>query len=122
MLTTKELIQSYYDSLIRKDSQWQDLYSEDAVFSDASRTLLAEGKQAVIQSFNPFLKGVAGLKVSQAIVEDEQACFLISYIYINSKKEQMKQDVAEMWEVRGGKLARLTIYFDLTAYRLFMQG
>jgi ketosteroid isomerase-like protein len=122
MLTTKELIQSYYDSLIRKDSQWQDLYSEDAVFSDASRTLLAEGKQAVIQSFNPFLKGVAGLKVSQAIVEDEQACFLISYIYINSKKEQMKQDVAEMWEVRGGKLARLTIYFDLTAYRRFMQG
>ena len=122
MLTTKELIQSYYDSLIRKDSQWQDLYSDDAVFSDASRTLLAEGKQAVIQSFTPFLKGVAGLKVSQAIVEDEHACFLISYFYINSKKEQMKQDVAEMWEVRGGKLARLTIYFDLTAYRLFMQG
>jgi len=40
----------------------------------------------------------------------------------NSKKEQMKQDVAEIWEVRGGKLASLTIYFDLTAYRRFMQG
>jgi ketosteroid isomerase-like protein len=122
MLTTKELVQSYYDSLIRKDSQWQDLYSDDSVFSDASRNLLAEGKKAVIQSFTPFLKGVAGLKVSQAIIEGEQACFIISYIYVNSKKEQMKQDVAEMWEVRGGKLARLTIYFDLTAYRLFMQG
>jgi ketosteroid isomerase-like protein len=122
MLTTKELIQSYYNSLIRKDSQWQDLYSDDAIFSDASRTLLAEGRQAVIQSFNPFLKGVAGLNVSQTIVEGDKACFIISYIYVNSKKEQMKQDVAEMWEVRGGKLARLTIYFDLTAYRRFMQG
>ena len=122
MITTKELVQSYYDSLIRKDSQWQDLYSDEAVFSDASNTLLAEGKQAVIQSFAPFLKGVAVLNVSQAIFEGEKACFIISYVYVNSKKEQMKQDVAEMWEVRGGKLARLTIYFDLTAYRRFMQG
>jgi ketosteroid isomerase-like protein len=122
MMTTKELVQSYYDSLIRKDSRWQDLYSDEAVFSDASNTLLAEGKQAVIQSFAPFLKGVAGLNVSQAIFEGEKACFIISYVYVNSKKEQMKQDVAEMWEVRGGKLARLTIYFDLTAYRRFMQG
>jgi cell wall-associated NlpC family hydrolase len=37
MMTTKELIQSYYDSLIRKDSKWQDLYSDGTVFSDASR-------------------------------------------------------------------------------------
>ena len=122
MITTKELIQSYYDSLIRKDSKWQDLYSDEAVFSDASRTLLAEGKKAVIQSFTPFLKGVAGLNVSQVIFEGEKACFIISYIYVNSKKEQMKQDVAEIWEVRGGKLVSLTIYFDLTAYRRFMQG
>ncbi len=86
------------------------------------RTLLAKGKEAVIQSFTPFLKGVAGLKVSQMIVEGEKACFIISYTYVNSKKERLDQDVAEVWEVRNGKLARLTIYFDLTAYRRFMLG
>ena len=121
-MTTKELVQSYYDSLNHKDSKWQNLYSDDAVFSDASQTLLAKGKEAVIQSFTPFLKGVAGLKVSQMIVEGEKACFIISYIYVNSKKEQMNQDVAEVWEVKDGKLAKLTIYFDLIAYRHFMQG
>src|SRR5689334_3815698 len=122
LMSTLEIIKSYYTSQSNKDDKWKDLWSEDAVFSDASQTLLAKGKEAVIQSFTPFLKGVAALKISQTIVEREKACFIISYTYVNRKKEQMDQDVAEVWEVRGGKLAKLTIYFDLTAYRRFMQG
>lgn len=122
VMSTLEIIKSYYSSQSNKDDKWKDLWSEDAVFSDASQTLLAKGKEAVIESFTPFLKGVAALKISQTIVEGEKACFIISYTYVNQKKEQMNQDVAEVWEVRGGKLAKLTIYFDLTAYRRFMQG
>ena len=76
----------------------------------------------MIQSFTPFIKGVVKLKVSQMIVEGQKACFIISYTYVNPKKENLDQDVAEIWEVRDGKLAKLTIYFDLTAYRRFMQG
>ena len=79
-------------------------------------------KKRSLKTFTPFLKGVAALKISQMIVEGEKACFIISYTYVNQKKESMDQDVAEVWEVRGGKLAEATIYFDLTAYRRFMQG
>ena len=122
VMSTLEVIKSYYSSQSNKDDKWQDLWSDDAVFSDASQTLLATGKEAVIQSFTPFLKGVAALKISQMIVEGEKACFIISYTYVNQKKEQMNQDVAEVWEVKDGKLAKATIYFDLTAYRRFMQG
>jgi len=121
-MSTLEVLKSYYTSQSNKDDTWKDLWSNDAVFSDASQTLLANGKEAVIQSFTPFLKGVAALKISQMIVEGEKACFIISYTYVNQKKEQMNQDVAEVWEVRDGKLAKATIYFDLTAYRRFMQG
>jgi len=121
-MSTLDVIKSYYSSQSNKDDQWKELWSDDAVFSDASQTLLANGKEAVIQSFTPFLKGVAALKISQMIVEGEKACFVISYKYVNQKKEYMDQDVAEVWEVRGGKLAKATIYFDLTAYRRFMQG
>jgi len=121
-MSTLEVIKSYYNSQSNKDDTWKDLWSDDAVFSDASQTLLAKGKEAVIQSFTPFLKGVATLKISQMIVEGEKACFIISYTYVNQKKEQMNQDVAEVWEVKDGKLAKVTIYFDLTAYRRFMQG
>jgi ketosteroid isomerase-like protein len=121
-MTTQDVIKSYYASQSSKDDTWQDLWAEDAVFADASQTLLARGKEAVIQSFTPFLKGVAELKISQMIAAGEKACFIISYTYVNAKAESMHQDVAEVWEVRSGKLAKLTLYFDLTAYRNFMRG
>ena len=121
-MSTQEVVKSYYKSQSKKDDQWKDLWADDAIFSDASQTLLAKGKAAVIQSFMPFLKGVEALKISQMIVEDDQACSIISYTYVNPKGEKMNQDVAELSEVKDGKLARLTIYFDLTAYRSFMRG
>ena len=121
-MPTPDVINGFYSSINNKDEKWRDLWAEDAVFSDASGVLNAKGKEAVIQSFTPFIKGVVKLKVSQMIVEGQRACFIISYTYVNKKKENLDQDVAEVWEVREGKLAKLTIYFDLTAYRRFMLG
>lgn len=121
-MSTQEVIKRYYESQSKRDDQWKELWAGDAVFSDASQTLLATGKEAVIESFTPFLKGVAKLKINQMIVEDGKACSIISYTYINPKGNMMNQDVAEVAEVKDGKLTRLTIYFDLTAYRQFMWG
>ena len=70
-MSTLDVIKNYYNSQSNKDDHWKDLWSDDAVFSDASQTLLAKGKEAVIQSFTPFLKGVAALKISQMIVEGD---------------------------------------------------
>ena len=122
MVLAKDVIGKYYYSLNQKDNGWQGLYSDDAVFSDASQTLNAIGKPAVIQSFVPFLKGVAGVNVKQMIVDGEDVCAIVGYEYINSKGNKMNQDVAEVWKVRGEKLATLIIYIDLTAYRAFMRG
>ena len=122
LLNTKDIVQSYYKSLEEKNDVWKDLYSEDAIFSDAAQILLAEGKEAVVQSFSPFLKGVAGIKIKQLIVEGESACAIVGYEYVNPKGERMSQDVSEIWEVKNNKLAKLTIYFDLTAYRNFMSS
>jgi len=121
-MSTKSLVQSYYNSFAQKDEKWHQLYSDDAVFTDASQILNAKGKEAVIQSFTPFLKGVEGVNVKQMIVEDENACVIVGYNYVNPKGLKMSQDVAELWEVRDNKLVRLTIYFDLTAYRNFMRS
>lgn len=122
ILETRDILQSYYDSLDNKDDKWKELYSEDASFSDASQTLSAEGVIAVIQSLTPFLKGVDSLKVKQMIVEGERACVVVDYVYINSKGNKMNQDVAEVWELKNGKLSKLILYFDLTAYRNFMSS
>jgi hypothetical protein len=55
-MSTQEVIRAYYASLEQHDDRWQDLYSEDAAFSDASHTLNSIGRDAVLQSFIPFLK------------------------------------------------------------------
>ncbi len=121
-MSTRDLIQSYYDSINRKDEKWRELYNEDAVFADASQTLNAKGKDAVIQSFTPFLKGVERAQVKQMIVEGDKACAIVSYDYINPKGKKMNQDVAEVWRVKNEKLSQLIIYFDLIAYRNFMMS
>lgn len=118
----KDLIQGYYDSLNHNDGKWQNLYADNASFSDASQTLVATGKEEIIQSFTTFLRGIESVSVKQLIVEETSACAIASYVYVNPKGEKMQQDVAEVWEVNGDKLAKLTIYFDLTAYRNFMRG
>jgi ketosteroid isomerase-like protein len=56
------------------------------------------------------------------IVDGEKACAVVGYNYVNPKGQKMQQDVAEIWETKGGKLTKLTIYFDLIAYRNFMRG
>jgi ketosteroid isomerase-like protein len=121
-LDTRELITRYYESLNAKDDGWMSLWAPDATFSDASKTLHAEGLDAVIASFAPFLRGVGGVEVVSSVVEGSKACFVVRYTYINQKSETFVQDVAEVWEVHGGKLSSLTLYFDLTAYRNFILG
>ncbi len=121
-MSTSDIVRSYYESQINKNDQWKDLWAEDAVFADASGALSATGKEAVIQAFTPFLKGVSGLRLTEMIVEGKRACSIIRYTYINPKGATMDQDVAEVSEVKDGKLAKLTLYFDLTEYRHFMRG
>lgn len=121
-MPTRDLILEYYRSLGQKNDHWQSLYSEDAVFSDASRTLEARGRDAVLKSFVPFLKRLESVKIKQMIVEGPAACAIIGYEYVNPRGEKLNQDVAEVWKVEDEKLAALTIYFDLTAYRAFMRA
>jgi SnoaL-like domain len=119
---TKELITKYYASLNAKDDTWKSLWAASAVFSDASKTLDAQGLEAVIESFTPFLRGVSSVAVIDSIVEGSKACFVVRYTYVNQRSETLVQDVAETWESDGQKLSKLTLYFDLTAYRTFMRG
>ena len=121
-MSTKDIVLRYYKSLEEKSDGWKDIYSDDAVFSDASQSLLEKGKEEVVQSLVPFLNGVAEVKIKELIIEDDSACAIISYVYVNSKKERMNQDVAEILEVKNGKLTKQTIYFDLTAFRNFMSS
>lgn len=121
-MTISETIRNFYDGLARKTDAWQQELADDVVFSDASGKLRAEGMQAFIQSFTPFLKSVERVQVKQLIVEEPYACAVVSYDYVSPKGAKLHQDDAEVWQVKNGKISALTIYFDITEYRNFMRG
>ncbi len=119
-MTVKEIIQGFYAGLAQKNDAWQTNLAPDVLFSDASHRLHAEGKGAFIQSFTPFLRSVEKVQLEQLIVEGAMACAVVSYDYISPQGGKLHQEDAEVWKVVDGKIAALTIYFDITEFRAFM--
>ncbi len=120
IMTVKEILQSFYESLSKKNNDWQKNLSEKVVFSDASMRLHAEGKDAFIQSFTSFLRSVETVQVKQFIIEGTNACAVVSYDYRSPKGNTLHQDDTEIWKIVDGKIESLTIYFDITEFRTFM--
>jgi ketosteroid isomerase-like protein len=119
-MAVKEVIRDFYASLAAKNDGWQKNVAENVAFSDASGQLHAEGREAFIQSFTPFLRSVANVQVKQLIAEGPDACAVVSYDYVSPGGGKLHQDDAEVWKIMDGKIAALTIYFDITAFRQFM--
>jgi ketosteroid isomerase-like protein len=121
-MAVSDIIRHFYDGLAQKNDTWQDHLADDVVFADASNRLHAEGRDAFIQSFTPFLHAVANVQVKQLIVEGANACAVVSYEYVSPKGATLHQDDAEVWKVVDEKIAALTIYFDITEFQNFMRG
>lgn len=119
-MAVQDIIWRFYESLEQKSDAWQEDLAEDVVFADASETLHAEGRAAFIQSFTPFLRSVEHVRLRQLIVEGGAAAAVVSYDYLSPSGGRMSQDDAEIWQIVDGKIAALTIYFDITAFRAFM--
>ena len=119
-MTTADIIRQFYDSLASKTDAWQQGLADDVVFSDASKKLRAEGRDAFIQSFAGFLHAVEHVQLQQLIVDGTNAAAVVSYDYVSPTGGKLHQDDAEIWKIVNGKIAALTIYFDITEFRAFM--
>ncbi len=119
-MSTGEIVERFYDGLAHKSDKWKDNLSEKIEFSDASHRLRAEGKEAFIQSFNSFLRGVERVQLKQLIIENGNAAAVVGYDYVSPKGNKLHQDDAEVWRVENGEIVALTIFFDITEFRNFM--
>lgn len=119
-MVTAEIIQNFYDSLAQKTDAWQRDLADNVVFADASNRLHAEGRDAFIQSFTGFLRAVERVELRQLIIDGDDAAAVVSYDYVSPRGGRLHQDDAEIWRVVDGKIAALTIYFDITEFRSFM--
>lgn len=119
-MTVKDIIHNFYQGLAQKNDEWQQHLAADVVFSDASKRLHAEGREAFIQSFTTFLRAVETVQLKQLIIQGTNACAVVSYDYVSPKGATLHQDDAEVWKVVNGNIVALTIYFDITEFRTFM--
>lgn len=119
-METQDVVRHFYEGLARRDDGWQKNLARDVVFADASGRLQARGRDAFVQSFTPFLRGVSKVELKQLIVEGSAAAAVVGYDYVNAKGEHLHQDDAEVWRVENGEVLALTIFFDITEFRAFM--
>jgi ketosteroid isomerase-like protein len=120
IMATADVIRQFYESLASKTDAWQRDLADDVIFDDASQKLHAEGRDAFIQSFTSFLRAVERVQVRQLIVEGDDAAAVVSYDYVSPSGGKLQQDDAEVWKIHDGKIAELTIYFDITEFHAFM--
>jgi ketosteroid isomerase-like protein len=115
------VIRNFYESLAQKTDGWQRDLAENVVFADASTRLHAEGRDAFIQSFTSFLRAVERVELQWLIVDGSDAAAIVSYDFVSPTGGKLHQDDAEVWKIADGKIAALTIYFDITEFQTFMR-
>ena len=119
-MATADIIRNFYGSLAQKTDAWQRDLAANVVFADASKRLCAEGRDAFIQSFTGFLRAVERVQLQQLLVDGADAAAVVSYDYVSPTGAKLHQGDAEIWKLVDGKIAALTIYFDITEFRTFM--
>ncbi len=60
--------------------------------------------------------------MKEMIVEDDRAFVQASYDYIFPNGKSISGGVAELWKVKDGKLAALTICFDTLSFQVFTKA
>lgn len=114
------MIQSFYEAAARKNNDWQMYLTDSVRFADADFKSHSEGKEAFVKTYTNVLRAISSIVVKEIIAETHTACAIISYEYVNQQGEKLKQDSAEIWVVKDGKLDSYTIYLDLTVLWKFL--
>jgi len=117
-LSETRIILSRYYSGLSSNGDWHSMLSEDILLTG---TIARESKGKEVFVNNNFFKMVRSLKVKEMIVENEKVCALVSYDLMSPKGKSFSSDVAEIWEVKDGKLDSLAIYFDTAAFQKSME-
>ena len=114
-MTTKELLDKHYEGLSGKGEPGP--LSENFLLTGTVANE-ARGRDAYADSM--FFRLVKSLKVKTLIIEGGRACAVVNYVLVSPKGDSLSCDVAEIWEIKNGKLDSMAMYFDTAAYQKFM--
>jgi ketosteroid isomerase-like protein len=115
-VTTRDVVLEYLDS-VREKEGWENFLSDDLQFTNFTHPVKrAAGKQASLEGIRRFYAMAKALEIEGILVDGSQACALTRYELQPPGGLAFESHIAEVFEVSGGKITSLGIYFDSSPY------
>ena len=111
-MTTRDTIRGYFDALEQKGA-WSAFLADGMRFTSFTTPIKrVTGKGTYLEATKRFFSMIQSLEVKGVVVEGERACALTRYELQLPGGAVFESHVAEVFEVRDGKIQSLDIYFD----------
>jgi ketosteroid isomerase-like protein len=115
-MTTRDTIRGYFSNLKQKEG-WDSFLSEDMTFTSFTGSgKHVTGRAAYLESTKRFYSMITALEVRDLLVDGQKACALTRYELQPPVGPAFASDVAEVFEVRDGKITSFDIYFDSSPF------
>ena len=115
-MTTRVTIQGYFDSL-RQLRGWQAFLSDEMQFTSFTSPIKrVTGKVAYLEATKRFYSMIKATEIKGILVDGERACVLTRYELQPPGGPAFETHVAELFEVRDGKITSFDIYFDTAPF------
>ena len=111
-MTTRDTIQGYFDSL-RKKGRWEAFLSDEIQFTSFTSPIKrVAGRGAYLEATKRFYSMIKAMEITGILVDGDKACVLTRYELQPPGGPAFESHVAEVFEVRDGKIESFAIYFD----------
>jgi ketosteroid isomerase-like protein len=115
-MTTRDTIQGYFDSL-REKGGWEAFLSEEMQFTSFTSPIKrVRGRGAYLDATKCFYSLIKAMEIKDILVDGEKACVLTRYELQPPDGNVFESHVAEVFEVRDGKIKSFDIYFDSSPF------
>lgn len=112
-MTTRDVVQSYFDCLKAKRG-WEAFLADEMEFTSFTNPIKrVRGRGAYLEATKRFYSMIKTLEIQGPIIVDrERACVLTRYELQPPAGPVFESHVAEVFEVRNDKIESFNIYFD----------
>jgi ketosteroid isomerase-like protein len=111
-MSTRTIIDEYFHRLGQK-SDWSACLADDMVFTSfTTPSKRVDGRAAYLEATRRFYSTIVAVKVKDLLVDGAKACARTHYELKAPGSPAFGTDVAEVFQVRDGKIVSFDIYFD----------
>jgi ketosteroid isomerase-like protein len=111
-MTTRDVIQGYFDCLKAKRG-WEAFLADEMAFTSFTSPIKrVTGRGAYLEATKRFYSMIKAVEIRGIVVDGEKACVLTRYELQPPAGPVFESHVAEVFEVRNDKIKSFDIYFD----------